>query len=97
MPAGDITVGGEGRGMTLLCGSDSLIVPSGSLTAVWAGPMVFFGARCRLSACLLEESISCRLLCLQPVLCLLASNTELLEDSFGFNLGKNQVMFDKCA
>ena len=42
MLAGDIAVSGDGRGMTLLCGSDSLLVPSGSLTAVWAGPMIFF-------------------------------------------------------
>ena len=42
MPAGGITVGEEGRGMTMLCGGDSLLVPSGSLTAVWALPLLIF-------------------------------------------------------
>ena len=103
VPAG-ITLGGEGRKI-LLCGGDSLLVPSGCLrSAVWRRPMAFFffdglyrkwdWIRCRLGACLLEEGVGCQLLCLQPVLCLLASSTKFLDNSFGFDLGENQVVFD---
>ena len=38
MQAGAVAVGGESRGLTMLCAGTSLLVPSGSLAAVRALP-----------------------------------------------------------